>query len=169
MFDFLFFFFWFTKKGIRMEIMRCNGKVSPRKQKKLQDVSQVLFVEFEKVLIKQSCRYCSHTLTFNFQNISVYVPFSGSSITIKNWENINMKRLNTKKKRKKNAKKSMVLISVIIGFWAKRRQQIPSTLTPWWHEDELSPSLVPYQLDRQNFSTLHRHSLPELQSGLPKR
>ena len=111
--------------------MRCNGKVSPRKQKKLQDVSQVLFVEFEKVLIKQSCRYCSHTLTFNFQNISVYVPFSGSSITIKNWENINMKRLNTKKKRKKNAKKSMVLISVIIGFWAKRRQQIPSTLTPW--------------------------------------
>lgn len=82
--------------------MRCNGKVSPRKQKKLQDVSQVLFVEFEKVLIKQSCRYCSHTLTFNFQNISVYVPFSGSSITIKNWENINMKRLNTKKKRKKN-------------------------------------------------------------------
>lgn len=131
MFDFLFFFFWFTKKGIRMEIMRCNGKVSPRKQKKLQDVSQVLFVEFEKVLIKQSCRYCSHTLTFNFQNISVYVPFSGSSITIKNWENINMKRLNTKKKRKKNAKKSMVLISAIIGFWAKRRQQIPSTLTPW--------------------------------------
>ena len=131
MFDFLFFFFWFTKKGIRMEIMRCNGKVSPRKQKKLQDVSQVLFVEFEKVLIKQSCRYCSHTLTFNFQNVSVYVPFSGSSITIKNLENINMKRLNTKKKRKKNAKKSMVLISAIIGFWAKRRQQIPSTLTPW--------------------------------------
>lgn len=108
-------------------------------------------------------------LILNFQNVSVYVPFSGSSITIKNWENINMKRLNTKKKRKKNAKKIMVLISAIIGFWAKRRQQIPSTLTPWWHEDELSPSLVPYQLDRQNFSTLHRHSLPELQSGLPKR
>ena len=104
---FFFFFFWFTKKGIRMEIMRCNGKVSPRKQKKLQDVSQVLFVEFEKVLIKQSCRYYSHTLTFNFQNVSVYVPFSGSSITIKNWENINMKRLNTKKKRKKKTQKKL--------------------------------------------------------------
>ena len=65
---------------------------------------------------------------------------------------------------KRNAKKIMVLISVIIGFSAKRRQQIPSTLTPWWHEDAVSPSLGPYQLDRQNFSTLHRHSLLELQS-----